>query len=163
VGDNIRVRVVGAHANSDARVAGQQVFYANALRDADVFATPLPSGLETFVQLRSAESPTTIVYAFELPAGARLVQQPGEHAGAAVFDGNRVLLIIAAPVSFDANDHLVPTTMRVDGSRLVLDVAVTESTALPVLVDPVIDNQFAGGDVASGYGSFANVSGWRRE
>jgi hypothetical protein len=80
-----------------------------------------------------------------------------------IIRGNDVLATVAAPVSTDANDALVPTTMRVDGDRLILDVGVTDSTVMPVLVDPVIDNQFAGGDSASTYGSFQNVSGWRRE
>ena len=165
IGEHIRMRVVGAGPSAEAQLAGQQVFYANALTDADVFATPLPSGLETFVQLRSADSPTTIVYQLDLPAGARLVKQPGEHGGVGIIrDDDDVLATVAAPVSTDANDTLVPTTMRVDGDRLILDVAVTDSTVMPVLVDPVVtDNQFAGSDSASSNGSFGTVSGWRRE
>jgi hypothetical protein len=49
IGEHIRMRVVNADASAEAQLAGQQIFYANALTDADVFATPLPSGLETFV------------------------------------------------------------------------------------------------------------------
>lgn len=163
---NIRIRVVGARPEAKARVAGPQVFYANALRDTDVFAMVLPSGrgLETFAQLRSRRSPTTIAYDFDLPAGARLVQQHGADGGVAVMRGSDVLALVAAPVSTDADDRLVPTAARVDGSRMVLDVAVDASTALPVLVDPVvIDNQFYAGDEASTYGFFQNTLGWRRE
>jgi hypothetical protein len=164
IAENIRMRVVGADPAAEARIAGQQVFYANALTDADVFAMALPAGLETFVQLRSAESPTTIAYDFDLPDGAHLVQQSGAGAPVAIMRGAEVLAVIARPVSKDANDQLVATTMRISGTRLILDVEVGESTAFPVLVDPIVtDNQFYNGDAASTYGFFHNTLGWQRE
>lgn len=164
IGENIHMRIVGVESGTEAQTAGQQVFWGNALKDADVFATPVPLGVETFVQLRSLESPRTIVYAFELPDGGRLVQQPGEHGGVAIMRGDEQLASVAAPVSKDANDEIVPTTMRVEGSRVILDVMMTDATPLPVLVDPVvIDNQFTNGDAANANGSFQNTLGWRRE
>jgi hypothetical protein len=164
IADNIRMRVVGVDGDAEAQIAGQQVFYANALKDADVFATPLPTGLETFVQLRSTDSPRIITYQFDLPDGARLLAQPGPQGGATIARGSDVLATIQAPVSTDANDAVVPTTMRIDGTHLVLDVDVDESTAMPVLVDPVIiDNQFINRDAANSNGFFQNTLGWRRE
>ncbi len=161
IAENIRVHVVGADGDADAQVMGQQVFYANALEDADVLAMPLPAGLETFVQLRSVDSPHTITYRFDLPHGAELVRQQD---GAVIVRGTNVLATISTPVSVAADDTLVPTTMRVDGDRLVLDVAVNSATAMPVLVDPTItDNQFVGGDYSSTNGAFQNTYGWRRE
>lgn len=163
IAHNIRMRVVGADPAAYATVAGQEVFYSNALQDADVFATPLPAGLETFVQLRSRDSPTTITYQLDLPNGARLVERPRADAGIEIMHDSELLATIAAPVSEDANDQVVRTIMQIDGDRVVLHVAVADSTAFPVLVDPVVtDNQFAGGDAANANGSFANTLGWRR-
>lgn len=164
IAENIRMRIVGADRSAVATIAGQQVFYANALKDADVFAMPLPAGLETFVQLRSSASPKTITYQFDLPKGARLVALPGEHAGIAIVRGDDLLAMIDAPVSKDANDVVVPTTTSIEGTRLSLHVAADDSTAYPILVDPVVtDNQFLNGDSASSYGQFQNTLGWRRE
>lgn len=164
IAENIRMRIVGADRSAAATIAGQQVFYANALNDADVFAMPLPAGLETFVQLRSSDSPKTITYQFDLPKGARLVALPGEQAGIAIVRDDDLLAMIDAPVSKDANDVVVPTTTSIHGTRLSLHVAADDSTAYPILVDPVVtDNQFLNGDSASSNGQFQNTLGWRRE
>jgi hypothetical protein len=164
VAKGIGMRVVGASTSASAEVEGPQVFYANALQDADVFATPLPAGSETFVQLRSYSSPRLIALQFDLPDGARLAAGSGPNAGAMIMRGDDVLATIDPPVSADANGTLVPTTSRVDGTRLILDVAVTRETPLPVVVDPIVtDHQFAGGDAASIDGQFSTTRGWRHQ
>jgi hypothetical protein len=164
VAKGIGMHVVGASTSASAEVEGPQVFYANALQDADVFATPLPAGSETFVQLRSYSSPRSIALQFDLPDGARLVADSGPNAGAMITRGDDVLATIDPPVSADANGTLVPTTSHVDGTRLILDIAVTRETPLPVVVDPIVtDHQFAGGDAASIDGQFSTTRGWRHQ
>lgn len=111
VGDDISVRLVGGDPSAVAKQTGQQVFYANALPDADLLATPLPLGLETFVQLRSPDSPRELAFEFGLPAGARLEAQ---------MDGVRPtggVSIVRGDREIGWSGHRRPTTPRVPPFR----------------------------------------------
>jgi RHS repeat-associated protein len=163
VGSGITMRLVGADRQAVSQRHGQQVFYGNALRDTDVFATPLPTGTETFAQLRSAASPRRLLWSFDLPVGARLVEVPavaGSPAHVEIQTHNAVLVLVLPAVASDANDQNVPVKMSVDGNQLVLDVNAPENTAYPVLVDPVLENNFAGGNANSTSGTTSDVLGW---
>lgn len=166
VGAGVTMRLQGADALAQAELVGQQVFYANALPDSDVFATPLPIGTETFVQLRSPDSPRRLVWELDLPANTRLVLAEGGAGGtkhAEVVRGSDVLMKIWPPVAQDADDDRVPVSMTVDGNRLALDVAVPDDASWPVLVDPVVENNFAGGNANTTSGVTSDVLGWVRE
>jgi RHS repeat-associated protein len=166
VGSGINTRLVGADSQAHAQQSGQQVFYANALADTDVFATPLPAGTETFVQLRSPDSPRQLVWQFDLPAGARLSRVDGGSGSpdqAQVVRGPDVLMRIWPPVAHDADGKDVPVSLTVDGNRLMLDVAVADDVAYPVLVDPIFENNFLNGDANPTGGVTSDILGWVRE
>lgn len=166
VGSGVTMRLQGADALAQAQLVGQQVFYANALPDSDVFATPLPIGTETFVRLRSPDSPRRLVWELDLPANTRLVladATAGVAEHAEVVRGSEVLMKIWPPVAQDAEDNNVPVTMTVDENRLALDVALPDDVAYPVLVDPIMENNFAGGNANTTSGVTSDVLGWVRE
>ena len=160
------IRLIGAQA--DGRQTGEQVSYVNALKDTDVFATAVPTGVQLSFQLRSPDSPKRLKLRFDVPEGTRLVVEKaadGEALGRVqlVDDADRTVSLISPPAAWDANGASVDVTYHVEGGDLVVDVPRDERVAYPVLVDPIIDNQFQS---QFGYGANARMSdyrGWYRE
>ncbi|HEX2057383.1 MAG TPA: RHS repeat-associated core domain-containing protein, partial [Actinomycetota bacterium] len=146
----------GALADADARaeVVRDRLFWSNVAEDTDFMAVPLPDGVQTFHQLRSAASPERLPLVFGLPEGAEL-RASGPGGAEVVADDGRVV-DIRPPIAFDADGEDVPVEYEVNGNVLALRVAHRErDVAYPLLVDPAIteDQTFW----ESGYPSFA---GW---
>ena len=164
VGSQITMRLVGADPAATAEQTSQQVVYANALPDADLLATPMPLGLETFVQLRSADSPTALSFEFELPDGGRLEPEvvAGKPTGlVSIVLDDREIGRVRPPVANDANGTPVDITTTVVGRTLTLSVDVDEQAAFPVLVDPIVEGQWS--DPNDPNGGFVYTNGWRRD
>lgn len=164
VGETVSLRLVGADPAATARQAGQQLVYPNALRDADLLATPLPTGLETFVQLRSADSPAQLAFAFDLPAGARLVADHGGMAatgGVSIVRSGKEIGRVQPPTAVDAAGDPVAVTTSIEGTTLTLHVDVRASTPFPVLVDPIVEGQWDNPNDPNG--GFVYTNGWRRD
>lgn len=164
--DGVGMRLIGAAGDASGVQKGQQVFYANALPDADVFVTALPRGVESFVQLRSAGSPRELSWQFDLPEGAALREVPGGRgmpSGAEVVRGDETLARIWPAVAKDGADRPVGVTSRVEGTRLVLSVDVPADATYPILVDPIYERMFTNNDPNDANGTFADTLGWRRE
>ncbi|HEX8121007.1 MAG TPA: RHS repeat-associated core domain-containing protein [Solirubrobacteraceae bacterium] len=131
------VPVTGAAAALGEK-AGESVFYANTQTDADTIVRPLPSGVETFTQLRSEDSPETLAFRLDLPDGASLREKSG-HVAAEIVDGERVLAHVLRPWAQDADGRTVDVGFEVQGSRLVLRVEHRGAdVAYPILVDPEV-------------------------
>ncbi|HSK51083.1 MAG TPA: DUF6531 domain-containing protein, partial [Solirubrobacterales bacterium] len=134
---SIEIAQVGVDADSPAqRFEGQNAFFPEVQPSTDLLVSPTSTGVELFDQLRAAESPETLRFNFDLPAGAKV--QASEDGGAEVLlsDG-KPLGHVSAPTAVDAAGTVVPVHMEVEGSTLVLDVKHRDKDFLyPILVDP---------------------------
>ena len=169
VGSSVRFRFAGAD-DATGTIAGQQVFWANAMTDTDLLATPLPLGVETFAQLRSENSPRRLRLSFDLPQGAVLRQamnSAGRPTGwVEIAREETVLAQIPPAVSTDANDRPVASRYEIDGGNLDVVVDHGPGSAYPLLVDPaILDYQFGSdpsntnGFISDGFGWFRNAAG----
>lgn len=136
-GVGVTLEVVGAPEDrSPSIVEGSVAFMPNIAPDTDLAVAPTPTGIETFTQLRSADSPLTQTYALHLPNGAAL--QATEDGGAVVVHEGETLLSIAPPSAIDATGADVPVDLDVSGDSFTLVTNPDESAQLPILVDPLI-------------------------
>lgn len=170
-GANVRIGIEGA-ANSDPESrlvstrggeARETSVYPEALQDTDVALAPIARGVEAFAQIRSRESPESIVMNLEMPAGysVRTVDQRG---GLIQDEAGKPLVTIDWPVATDAQGKSVPVSMRAAGNELILDVPhQQEEIAYPVLVDPVFEywdwiemrqSSYVGWNTYSNYANF---------
>jgi YD repeat-containing protein len=141
---------------TDARPLGDKnVFFGEVDEggDTDLLVSPISGGVELFDMLRSVDSPETLRFQVETPAGAELRQTPSGGAEVVGEDGS-MLAEVPAPRAVDAQGRMLPVTLAVEGSTIVLSVEHRkEEVAYPVLVDPeVIDNWY--------YSFYNNQSLW---
>lgn len=137
----VSVRLEGAAA--EGSVVGEKLFYPNALTDTDYIVAPLPTGVETFVQLRSEDSPERHALLFDLPSDAWLEETVGDPPGVAIATREGELARIGRPVAWDADGQRLAVEYAIDGNRLVVSVDHRDrDVRYPVLVDPpIIENQ----------------------
>jgi len=126
--------------------------------DTDQVVAPVSGGVEIFNLLRSVDSPESLRFQFDLPAGSQLRSGPGGSAEVVGADGN-VSALVPKPWALDAQGTSVPVEMTVEGSELVLGVAHRDQDiAYPVLVDPTIYQDWDGWNAGQNLGGLA---GWR--
>jgi sugar lactone lactonase YvrE len=133
----VTIKIAGAPADrSSSIVDGSVAFMPNVAPDTDLVIAPTPTGVETFTQLRSADSPRSQTYVLELPSGAAL--RATEAGGAVVVQEEKTLVGISPPTAIDATGADVPVSLDVSGNAFTLTVAPDDSAVLPILVDPLI-------------------------
>lgn len=135
-GPEVEIRIAespGERTATDAE--GEFAFYPAVSKDSDLIVTPTPQGVETMVDLRSAEAPTETTYELTLPPAADL--RVGEQGGAEVVDGTHATLVIPPPTAVDAAGDPVQTELTVSADDITVITKPNPSTAFPVLVDPV--------------------------
>lgn len=145
--------LVGASA-APAAMSDGQLFYADAGgtdSGLDMILKPLPGGLETFYQLRTAGQ-KRIALRLSGP-GVSLDKRPD--GSVAVRRAGRVIARIAPPVARDADGNDVEVSAKTTGSTLILDVDTTGHT-LPVMVDPTISEEYLFWDQGTG----VDFGGW---
>ncbi|MGH3264072.1 MAG: hypothetical protein ACRDNS_18990, partial [Trebonia sp.] len=145
-------------------VVGNRVMYADASRDSDFMVAPVPLGVETSWQLRSARSTTVERLAFGLRHGQRLMMSKTVTGAAEVRAGRRILLKIEPASAVDAAGRRVGLSYSVAGDVLRIRVDVSRATDYPVLVDPDLlggvgfgtdgDTSWTGWTEAAGEGGF---------
>jgi len=161
VGDRgVAVRPVGMAATATPSAEGTSVVWPNAWRDTDFFWRADPAGARSFMHVRSAESPEAFALEVSVPAGAQLVTgQSGDPVR--VMQGDEQLAVITAPLAWDADGERVPTSFRVSGNTLTLDVAHRDADALyPLIVDPAIITERYSWYTSNGGDS--ETTGWKR-
>jgi len=132
----IGIELAGApEQRSPSIVEDSVAFYPNIALDTDFVVAPTPTGLETLTQLRSAEAPRSQTFELQLPDGASLASD-GE-GGALVSHGGTQLLSVPAPTAIDAEGNAVAVSMDVSEKSLTLHVSPEDSSAYPILVDPL--------------------------
>jgi YD repeat-containing protein len=116
---------------------GATVDFANTQTDTDTIVKPSSFGVSLDALIRSVESPEVLYYRVGMPQGARLVSSSGG-LGAEVLDEGVAIASIEAPTATDAAGTMVPVSMSVSGSTLVVTVHVAGSYRYPILVDPQV-------------------------
>jgi hypothetical protein len=116
-------------------------FYPNVAEDSDFTVVPTPTGVETFIHLRTPAAPLTQVYNLGLPSGG-ILRSTGE-GGAEVVTEGTVSLGVRPPTAIDANGDEVPVTLEVDGHSIVVTSAPKPDVAYPILVDPIVDSYWS--------------------
>lgn len=134
-GESLRFRVEGA-AGSGTRV-GDQVFFGNVGTDTDLLLSPAPLGVETFLQLRSEDSPEQIVLDFELLAGVRL--EKARTGAVEIVRGEESIGLVMPPTAADAEGWQLPLSLSIAGDRVIIGVEHRAGDwAYPILVDPLL-------------------------
>jgi hypothetical protein len=126
--------VTGQDAKA-VKFGDKNVLYANIGVDRDLLVALVANGVETFDQLRSADSAEELRYDLQLPDGAELV--PDGVGGANVVKEEQTILHVSFPTAVDAQGSNVPVKLEIDGSSIVLRVEHRgRDVAYPILVDP---------------------------
>jgi sugar lactone lactonase YvrE len=141
--EGIRISLAGAEDGTARQLGEKNVFFGEVEKgsDSDLLIAPIAGGVEIFNQLRSEESPETLRFDFELPAGAEL--RPNGGGATAIASNGSVLGEIPPPTAIDAQGTSVPVDMKVEGNSLVLHVNHSqEELAYPILVDPTFQDWY---------------------
>ncbi len=129
--------------------------YPNVAEDTDFAATPTPTGVETYMQIRSPEAPPSQTLELTMPPGADLLRS--EEGGAAVVSDGQTLVTIAPATAIDATGAPVDVSLAVADNRLTYTVEAEPKTAYPILVDPLIQ------EYVWGSGTYTNIGDWKAE
>jgi sugar lactone lactonase YvrE len=116
-------------------VEGDAAFYPNVQEDSDLLVAPVPGGVETMTQIRTAQAPRTQIIHVTLPEGAHLEED--RQGGVQATVNGRRLLAVAPPSAVDAAGNAVPMTVAVSGDNVELTISPSEDSAYPILADPV--------------------------
>ncbi len=157
--DGLAISAAGASEDSQGELLGNKnLFYPDVEIDTDFIVSPIGHGVELFDQMRSAESPETLRFDLDLPAGASLVSDG--NGGASIMQDQQNLAHISFPTAVDAQGTEVPVSLSIDGSSMVLDVPHRHSDfAYPILVDPSIDRDWYNSSWYGGQNTWALDSG----
>jgi hypothetical protein len=131
------------------------VFFGNvggAADATDFQVNAVPSGAESFLQIRAASSPQSYVLHFQLPAGARLeiaqTDDPIAHdppTAIEVVQGDTPLGYLYQPSAVDATGAPIPSHATIEGSNVVLSVSDQGAgVQYPVLLDPLVTTENSG-------------------
>jgi streptogramin lyase len=138
--EDIGITQVGAEDSNATRLGDKNLLFRDVSEGdhTDLLVSPTSRGVELFDVLRSVDSPETLRFKFDLPAGSELRPAAGGTAEVRGADGEPSLQI-PAPWARDAQGSDVPVAMTVEGNQLVLAVDHQKGGfAYPILVDPAI-------------------------
>ncbi len=129
-GTPTRVEVVGYDG---ARL----MLFEDVAGDTDVLVQPQnDAGVRVLTVIGSSAAPKSFDYQLELDVGHNLIPLDGGQV--VVVDSESIAVsVIEAPWAFDAAGNSVKTFYSIAGNILTLNVAHDDSTAYPVLADPV--------------------------
>lgn len=147
-------------AEPDPVLSGDTLFYAGALKDADVLVRPEVGGFGVHVQIRSEDAPERFALELDVPAGVEL--EEFQHGGIVrIVREGKVIGGITAPLAFDADRRPIDLTWRLEGRRLEIDVPHRGADlAYPLLVDPSAVETFEWERYGTN-GQYGNFEGWK--
>jgi len=134
---DVKITLSGAPMErSPSNVDDSTAFYPNVAQDSDLTVVPMPTGVETLTQIRTADAPLTQTFDLTLPADAALSET--DQGGAIVKRNGQLLMSVTPPAAQDATGEEVPVTLEVLGDSVNLHVE-PEGAVFPILVDPVFE------------------------
>ncbi len=140
----LRVVPVQDEALESSQLVGDSVFYRTA-KDTDFMLEPVPSGVEASWQILSAEGSSENALSFKLPAGASLVLSKRIQGAAEVLLEGRSLLLVMPASATEADGASLPVSFTVSGDTLTTHVDLSGNVAFPVMIDPLITEEYGGG------------------
>jgi sugar lactone lactonase YvrE len=134
----VSIGLVGAPADREPSMIDSVAVYPNVAIDTDLLVAPVPTGVETFINLRSSDAPTSQSFRLDLPEGADIRESD---AGVEILrpDGGQALLV-RPPAAIDAEGEEVPVNMSVSGAVLRLQAQPGAEAQYPILVDPLVES-----------------------
>jgi hypothetical protein len=122
--------------NVSGRDIGSRLFYGDVAKDSDVLITPTPGGAELITQLRSADSPLDQFYSLSLPQGES-AGLAADGSGVEILRSGHRVATVGAPVAWDADGTVVPTSYRLVGNELIVSTSHRQGDfRYPITVDP---------------------------
>jgi RHS repeat-associated protein len=141
-------------ADAVGTLSSDKVFYPDVAQDTDALVGPDPAGVETFLQLRAADSPEDQSLHFALPAGTVLKRTADGMIG--VLGPEGTLGVLEPASATDAQGQQVPVSYEVAGDTVRMQISHRDGDyAYPILVDPVYE-EFGNQSPAG----FTDFSGW---
>jgi len=131
---------VGVPGSPDAGVVASDgsVVYNNAYRDTSIVVQPqIDGGVRMITVLDSPKAPTSFDYPLTVDQGQSMALTADGGAVVTGQDGATVLTV-PAPWAFDANGAAVAADYMLTGNTLTLNVHPTDTTAYPIITDPVL-------------------------
>lgn len=138
--EGLTVTQVGAEEGKGRLLGDQNVFFGEVAggSDTDLMVSPTAHGVEFFDMLRSVDSPETLRFELEVPAGDSLQKGPGGGAEIVDPEGHAVTLF-PPPHAEDAQGTEVPVELSVEADSIVLHTHHRqEDLDYPILVDPEV-------------------------
>lgn len=117
---------------------GTAAFYPNVAPESDLAVTPTPTGVETFMQLRSDAAPKAHVFRLGIPVGAELNGTPD--GGAIVATDDSTLLLVRPPSGIDAEGNPVSVELEISGNSITVRATPTAENVYPLLIDPIFES-----------------------
>ena len=140
LGGLITVRPAAELPGAPPVVIGDRVFFANVLRDTDFSVEPTPTGVETFWQLRSIDSPQSFALDFTLARGMSMHSSRRLPGAIEIDRGARPYFVIPPPSIRDASGFPVHSSFTLRGTRLLLTVLHRgQDVEYPLEIDPLIE------------------------
>lgn len=136
------------HAEPEAsEVVGDAVYFHGTAKATDFILEPQPAGVEASWQILSAEASGEEALNFTLPQGASLVLSHRIPGGAEVLLEGRRLLSVMPPGVTEANGAGLQASYSVSGSTLIVHVDLSGNLDFPLLIDPLITQEYGGGSL----------------
>lgn len=135
-GSSVGVELPGSPENGKA-VGGNMVLFEDVDKDTDALVQPQnDGGVRVLTVIKSSQAPTDFDYDLKLDTDHSLFAM---HDGRVVIvDGDEfVVAVIEAPWAYDAEGNAIPAAYTISDNVLTLKVDHDDSTAYPVLADPV--------------------------
>lgn len=155
------VPVAGSEAADGVAVNHVGVAWANTATDTDVLAAPVPTGVETFAQLRSPDAPEQ--WRLRVESASDVDLMPSAGGVITVWSGGQPVGAIQPPSATDAQGRDIPVTMTTEGDDVVLTVRHRGmDVAYPILVDPLYEDWFHSGTSGGSWyrGDRAGLENW---
>ncbi|HEX5928379.1 MAG TPA: NHL repeat-containing protein [Solirubrobacterales bacterium] len=134
----VSIELVDAADRTASNLEQTTAFYPNVAQESDLAVTPTATGVETFMQLRSADAPLSHAFRVQTPAGAELKASPD--GGAIVTEGDSTLLRVLPPGGVDAEGKAVPVDLDVAEGLVAIQAKPTPENVYPLLIDPIFEN-----------------------
>ena len=135
-GANVGVSLPGTPSHGKAAGTGM-VLFEGVAKDTDVLIQPQKdTGVRVLTVINGPQAPTQFDYDLKLADGHKLFQM--QDGRVVVVDAEDfAVALIEAPWAYDAQGNAVPVSYTTSDTVLTLNVAHDDTTAYPVLADPV--------------------------
>jgi sugar lactone lactonase YvrE len=128
----------GSLERAASKISESSVFYPNVRNETDVVIGAIPTGIEIFTHIRSAEAPRQQMFSLDAPDGTQLVPD-GSGGGEVVDPEGETVLSVPPPWAIDAEGTSVPVELSIEKQSILVSVDPPADAVYPILLDPVFE------------------------